>query len=361
VIGHSAGVLKVNGNYTQGAKGSLALEIGGTESNQYDQLLVSGAATLDGTLTVRTINNFIPDPATSFAPLQFSSVTGDFAKTSSNADVAVSASGVEVNVTGPNPPAPQAQNISTRLSVQSGENVLIGGFIITGPAGTTKNIAVRGIGPSLSHFGITDALPDPLLELHRPDGSVLVNDNWKDAANASSVVPELVPSDDLESVVLTELSAGGYTAIVRDAHDQTGVGLAEVYDLDSPSATQLANISTRGLVQTGDDVLIGGFIIGGSEPAKVLVRAIGPSLADKGVQSPLLDPTLEVHDINGAVISNDDWRNTQEALVNATTIPPSDDRESAILATLAPGHYTAIVRGKNDTKGVALVEVFMLQ
>jgi hypothetical protein len=170
-----------------------------------------------------------------------------------------------------------------------------------------------------------------------------------------------LPKYDLESVLLSNLPVGSHTAIVKDAQGRTGVGLAEVYDLDQPSATRLANISTRGFVQTGDKVLIGGFIIGGSEPAKVLVRGIGPSLANFGVTNPLTNPVLELHDPNGAVIRNDDWRNTQESDIAATTIPPSDDRESAVLATLSPGNYTAIVRGKDDTMGVALVEVYILK
>lgn len=361
VPGHSAGSISVQGNYTQGPNGLLALEIGGTQPGQYDQLLVSGTAKLDGKLSVRTINDFTPDSESSFAPLKFSSVTGDFATTSSNAEVTVTSSGVDVKVTGPNPPAPQAQNISTRLSVQTGENVLIGGFIITGPAGSSKTVAVRGIGPSLASFSIKNPLSDPFLELHKSDGSVVSNDNWKEAANANEVPPSLIPSDDRESVLVATLSPGAYTAIVKGAHGETGIGLAEVYDLDQPSTTTLANISTRGLVQTGDDALIGGFIIGGSDPAKVLVRAIGPMLAQFGVESPLQDPVLELHDANGAVIRNDDWRNTQELDIAATTIPPSDDRESAVLTTLTPGNYTAIVRGKNDTTGVALVEVYVLQ
>jgi hypothetical protein len=197
--------------------------------------------------------------------------------------------------------------------------------------------------------------------LHKADGSVLINDNWKDAVNADQVPSALTPAFDAESVLVSSLAPGTHTAVVKGAHGETGVGLAEVYDLDQPSATRLANISTRGLVLTDDKVLIGGFIIGGSEPAKVLVRAIGPSLANFGVANPLKDPVLELHDSNGAVIRNDDWRNTQEADISATTIPPGDNRESAVLATLAPGTYTAIVRGKENTTGVALVEVYILQ
>ena len=288
-------------------------------------------------------------------------MNGDFATTSSNADAVITSNGVEVNVTGPNPPPAQAQNIATRLSVQSGENVLIGGFIITGPAGTTKKVAVRGIGPSLASFGIANPLLDPFIELHQSGGSVLMNDNWKDASNAGEVPVPLRPGDDRESVLVATLPVGGHSAIVRGANGEIGVGLAEVYDLDQPSNTNLGNISTRGLVQTGENVLIGGFIIGGVDPAKVLIRAIGPSLAQFGISAPLQDPLLEVHNAHGATITNDDWRNTQEAEIEATTIPPSDARESAVLATLTPGQYTAIVRGKNDATGVALVEVYVLQ
>jgi hypothetical protein len=153
----------------------------------------------------------------------------------------------------------------------------------------------------------------------------------------------------------------GYTAVVRGAADATGVGLVEVYDLDSTADSTLANIATRGLVQTGDNVMIGGVIIGGDQPAKVLVRAIGPSLGAAGVAGALEDPTLELYTADGAVISNDDWRATQEDEVLASTIPPSDEREAAIVATLPPGNYTAIVRGKGDTTGVALVEAYNIQ
>jgi hypothetical protein len=361
VPGHSAGTIGVQGNYTQGTSAFLALEIGGTAPGQFDQLSITGSATLNGTLSVRTINNFTPDPAVSFEPLQFSAVNGDFATVTSNAEAAVTAKGVNVKVTGPNPPPPRAQNISTRLSVQTGQNVLIAGFIITGPQGSTKTVALRGIGPSLKAFGLNNVLDDPLIELHRPDGTIVSNDNWREASNANTVPALLQPKDERESVVLISLPPGLYTAIVHGAAGQTGVGLAEVYDLDNPSATRLANISTRGLVQSGDDVLIGGFIIGGNEPAKVLVRAIGPSLSKFGVVNPLTDTLLELHNSNGATINNDNWRNTQESAIAATTIAPSDDRESAVLATLTPGLYTAIVRGRNDATGVALVEVYMLQ
>jgi hypothetical protein len=132
----------------------------------------------------------------------------------------------------------------------------------------------------------------------------------------------------------------------------------EVYDLDSGSPVQLANISSRGFVQTGDNVMIGGFIIGGDYPAKVIIRAIGPSLPIPGA---LQNPTLELVDSNGSRISNDNWRATQEAEVAATTIPPTHENEAAIVATLVPGAYTAIVRGKDDATGIAVVEAYNLQ
>ena len=166
------------------------------------------------------------------------------------------------------------------------------------------------------------------------------------------------PSSELESAIVATLEPGAHTAVLRGKNDGTGVGLVEVYDLESGSPVQLANISTRGQVQTGDNVMIGGFIIGGTYPAKVLLRAIGPSLPIDGA---LQNPTLELVDSNGAIISNDNWRATQEAAIIATTVPPRSDNEAAIVATLVPGAYTAIVRGKDDTIGVALVERYNLQ
>src|SRR4030095_12152899 len=134
--------------------------------------------------------------------------------------------------------------------------------------------------------------------------------------------------------------------------------LVEAYDLDLSADSILANISTRGLVQTGDNVMIGGIIILGTDAPKVLLRAVGPSLPVGGAMA---DPMLELHDKDGVTIaSNDNWRSDQEADIIATNIPPTDDAESAILATLTPDAYTAIVRGKDDTTGVALVEAYQL-
>ena len=247
-------------------------------------------------------------------------------------------------------------NISTRGVVETGENVLIGGFIVTGTQ--PKKVMVRAIGPSLPLVGV---LADPNLELHNGAGTLIANnDNWVDAPNKQEIIDSTIPpTNDFESAILTSLDPGPYTAIVSGVNNTAGIALVEDYDLDNAVDSELANISTRGLVQTGDNVLIGGFIVAGYNAEKVIVRAIGPSLPVAGT---LADPTLELHDANGVILaSNDNWRDTQEAEIIATTIPPNDDAESAIVQTLAPAAYTAIVRGMNGTSGVALVEVYNLE
>jgi hypothetical protein len=248
-------------------------------------------------------------------------------------------------------------NISTRGEVETGDQVLIGGFIVTGTE--PKKVIVRAIGPSLPVAG---ALSDPFLELHDASGAVIVsNDNWNSDQAAEIIATGIPPTNLKESAIVVTLDAGSYTAIVRGAKGETGVALVEVYDLDQSVDSKLANISTRGLVGTADNVLIGGFIILGNDPATAVVRAIGPSLAAAGVVNPLQDPTLELHDSNGTtIVSNDNWRTDQESEILATGIAPTDDAESAIVTTLTPASYTAIVSGKNNTTGVALVEVYQL-
>jgi hypothetical protein len=252
-------------------------------------------------------------------------------------------------------------NISTRLRVETDDNVLIGGFIVTGTA--PKRVVVRAIGPSLSVQGVPvpGRLENPTLELHGPSGMIASNDNWREAQSPQEIIDaQIAPTDDLESAILTTLPANGtgYTAIVRGASGGTGVGLVEVYDLDRAANSSLANISSRGFVQTGDDVMIGGFILTGTGTRKVIVRAIGPSLPVAGA---LADPTLELVNANGVTMaSNDNWRSDQEAEIIASTVAPTNDLESAIVATLPPAAHTAILRGKNGMTGVALVEVFAL-
>jgi hypothetical protein len=261
-------------------------------------------------------------------------------------------------------PAPvQPQNISTRLQVQTGDKVGIGGFIVTGTA--PKNVLIRGLGPSLAAAGVQGFLADPVLELHEPGGMVLFNNNWKDSQQSQIAATGLAPSNDSEAAIAALLSPGSYTAVLSGANSSTGIGLVEVYDLDADITSQLANVSTRGFVGTGDNVMIGGIIIGpkGAADATVVVRAIGPSLGAAGVTGSLVDPTLELHDSNGAIIaSNDDWQDdpAQAALLEAANFAPTDPHESAIYTTLATASYTAIVQGKNGTTGVALVEAYNL-
>ena len=251
------------------------------------------------------------------------------------------------------PPGPTILgNISTRALVQTGDKVLIGGFIVTG--NQPKKVIVRAIGPSLP---LTGTLLNPFLELHDPSGAIIVsNDNWRTDQEEEIIATGLAPSNDNESAIVMSLDPGTYTAIVQGTTGGSGIALVEVYDLDQFADSKLANISTRGLVETGDSVLIGGFIVLGDNPANALLRAIGPSLP---VTGSLADPTLELHDSNGTTLtSNDNWRSDQESEILATGIPPANDAESAILTTLPPGPYTAIVRGANNTTGIALVEVY---
>ena len=262
-------------------------------------------------------------------------------------------------------------NISTRLSVQTGDNVPIAGFIVTGTA--PKRVIVRALGPSLNVMGVPVAgrVSDTTLELIGPGGQIALNDNWRSTQEAEIIASTVPPPNNLESAIIATLpaSAGGiaYTAIVRGAGNATGVGQLEVYDLENAAASQMANISTRGLVLTGDNVMIGGIILVGPNPQRVIVRALGPSLTVMGTPLPgrLMDTTLEIRDANGmAEGMNDEWRSTQEAEIIATTVPPPNDLESAIVVTLpasagGTGH-TAIVRGKNNATGVGLMEVFAL-
>jgi len=262
----------------------------------------------------------------------------------------------------PRPPS-QAQllNISTRMRVQTGENVLIGGFIITGT--DPKKVLLRAIGPSLTGQGVPDALADPVLVLPGKDSRVITsNDNWKDTQQAEIEATGVPPTNDLESALIITLDPDSYTVIVSGKGAASGVGLVEGYDLDQSADSQLANISTRGFVEAGSNVMIGGFILGNSVgTTNVLIRALGPSLADQQVQDALGDPTLELHDENGALVeTNDNWKDTQQAEIEATGIPPTNDLESAIIATLPATAHTAVVAGKNGLTGVALVEVYRL-
>ena len=270
---------------------------------------------------------------------------------------------VAVNNLGIATPA-QLLNISTRLRVQTGDNVGIGGFIITGT--DAKQVALRGIGPSLSSNGapLEGRLEDPVLELYDGNGTfITANDNWKDSQQSEIEASGLAPSDDREAMIIRTLLPGAYTAMIRGRDDSTGIGLVEAYDQQQGALSELGNISTRGFVETGDNVLIGGFIAGAHSGAtNIILRAIGPSLEDRGVPNALADPTIDLFDGNGnPLATNDNWRDHQAKEIESTGLQPSRDSEAALFQSLGPGLYTAIVRGKNDTTGVGLVEVYNLR
>ena len=274
----------------------------------------------------------------------------------------------------PTPRPATLGNISTRLQVGTGANVMIAGFIVQGSA--PKRVLIRAAGPSLTQFGVPNALPNPQMTLNDSKSTIGTNDDWQTTQIGGVITSDqvaeiqssgLAPSDPAESAIIAILPPGSYTAIVQGVSDGTGVGIVEVYDLDATSSL-LANISTRGFVQTGDNVMIGGFIVV-TQPTRVIIRAIGPSLTQFGMPDALANPQLELHDSTSQIGRNDDWQTTQiggiittdqVAEIQKSQLAPTDPAEAAIIATLQPGSYTAVVRGVNNTTGNALVEVYSL-
>jgi hypothetical protein len=252
-------------------------------------------------------------------------------------------------------------NISTRAQVQTGFDLMIGGFVISGSA--AKTVVIRAIGPSLANFGVSGALSNPQIQLVRQsDGATIAtNDDWQGASNAGQIQSSgFAPSHPLESAIFISLMPGAYTAIVSGVNGATGVGLVEVYEVDHPEVA-LINISTRAKVQTGFDVMIGGFVIQGSGSQTVVIRAIGPSLANFGVSGALQNPTMQLVRIsdNATIATNDDWQSASNASqIQSSGFAPSHPQESAIMITLAPGAYTAVISGVNNGTGVGLVEVY---
>jgi T5SS/PEP-CTERM-associated repeat protein len=314
-----------------------------------------GATNLPAGLTVSNstglISGTLANPGVFIVPINANNTAG-----SGQADLTLIVAPVS---SVPALPPSNLLNISTRLQVQTGENVLIGGFIITGTA--PKKVIIRGIGPSLGATGVPDALADPTLELHQGSTTLMVNDNWRTDQEAEIIATGVPPINDLESAIVSTLDPGPYTAILVGKNNGTGIGLIEAYDLDQAASSKLANISTRGFVNTGDNAMIGGFIIGGNGGGggRVVVRAIGPSLGAVGISNALQDPFLELHDANGSTLmTNDNWRSSQQAEIEATGLALTNDLESALVTTLQDGNYTAIVRGNGDTTGVATVEVY---
>jgi hypothetical protein len=258
-------------------------------------------------------------------------------------------------------PSPAAViELSTRMRVQTGDNVGIGGFIITGNA--PKHVILRAIGPSLTQYGVPGALADPVMELHGPGAfATITNDNWRDTQAAEIKATFIPPSNLLESAIVATLAPGAYTAIVSGKNNTSGVALVEVYDLDHSPASTLANLSTRAFVSTADNIVIAGFLVNAVVNDRIAVRGIGPSLTALGVVNALANPTLELRDSNAALlVANNNWQDdpAQAAELTAAGLAPTNPLESGIAATLPPGLYTALLAGVNNGTGVGVVEVY---
>ena len=283
--------------------------------------------------------------------------TYTFMLSADDATHAIAYDAVVVRVTGHNALA----NLSSRVQVGTASNVAIAGFIVTG--NTAKQVVVRGLGPSLATAGVQGALSDPFLELYDAGGNILAgNNDWQQSQAQTLRDANLAPANDLESAIVVTLAPGAYTAILRGNGNATGIGLVEVYDLQISATSKLGNLSTRGLVGSAQNVMIGGTIITGPDVARVAFRALGPSLSAAGIQNPIGDPQLDLFDANGSKISsNNNWKDSQQIAIAGAGLAPSSDFESAILSDLAPGNYTAVVSGVNGATGIGLVEAYHLQ
>jgi hypothetical protein len=252
-------------------------------------------------------------------------------------------------------------NLSTRVQVGAGNNAAIAGLIVTG--NSLKQIVVRGLGPSLAAAGVQGALIDPVIELYDASGNLLLSNNdWQESQAQALRDANLAPSNDFESAILATLAPGAYTVVLRGNASATGIGLVEVYDLQTSASSKLGNLSTRGLVGAAQNVMIGGTIVTGQVNARIVFRALGPTMTSVGIANAMSDPQLDLFDGNGASISsNNNWKDSQEAAIVSTGLAPGNDLESAIVIDLVPGNYTAVVTGVNGATGVALVEAYHLQ
>ena len=324
----------------------------------------TATATATPTATATATIPPIPTPTLSpgITPAPTPTPTSTATATATIAPTATPSSTPTVTATPTATPA-QAVNLSTRMFIQTGDNAGIGGFIISGSA--PKHVLIRAIGPSLTQFGVPNALADPVLELHGPGGFTTINnDNWQDDPVQAALIlaTGLAPTNNLEAAIDATLNPGAYTAVARGKNNTAGVGLIEVFDLSQAVLAKLANISTRAFINTGDNIVIAGFILGGNNGNdRIVVRGIGPSLTVFGVTNALADPTLELRDENGALlIGNNNWQDdpAQAAELTAAGLAPANPLESGIAATLPPGTYTALLAGLNNSAGIGVVEVY---
>ncbi|MGI8889280.1 MAG: hypothetical protein ACR2G0_00650 [Chthoniobacterales bacterium] len=369
--------LNVAGKLTLDAESTLAFEVFGDSPQAV--INVAGTAAFDGMLTVTVLDDLgaTVTGSDSLTVLTAASINGSFANVPSGRRVfAVKDSDFtpagsfratyddNTLVLSEFLPHAGLLNLSSRALVRTGDNVAIAGFIIGGS--DAKQILMRGIGPSLTAKGISGVLANPSLELFDAAGeSIMTNDDWQQDQQAEIEATGIPPTDPKESALIATLDPGSYTVILRGVGETEGVGLVELYDLDQqPAFGELTNISTRGQVGAGENVLIGGIIVEEGEAGHLIVRALGPSLMDEGVSAGLLNPTLELYDSSGVQLAaNDDWADdaTQAAQIEAEGLAPTASRESALSVALEPGNYTAVVRSKeNDVTGVALVEFYKL-
>ncbi|MEN3370959.1 MAG: hypothetical protein V7609_3102 [Verrucomicrobiota bacterium] len=373
---------------TPGLSGTVSPTSGNVGTAFTDTAVLSGGVNPTGTITFtvygpnaancataiftssKTVNGngtYVSDSFTPTAPGSYTFVafySGDASNNPVSTVCGAASQTFTVTSPAPTPTPAQSLNISTRVRTELGDRAMIGGFIITGNA--PKSVVIRGLGPSLASFNLSDLLPNPQLELKGPNNNLLfLNKDWKDSQRSLIEGTNFQPKDDRESVIVISLNPGAYTAILSGEGGTTGIGLVEVYDTSPNSDSKLGNISTRGFVQTGDKVMIGGFTLGANNnPTRIAIRGRGPSLSQFGLSPVLADPTLELRNQNGTIlVVNDDWQSDPVSAANLTAngLGLSDPKEAGIFTSLPAGQFTAVLAGKTGGIGIGLIEIYNLQ
>ena len=343
---------------TLGTSGDVAITLSSTEFDPFLRLLASDLSPIaEDDDSGAGFNAAI---STTLDAGQYTILANSATSTTETGSYTLTTSGP---TTGPTTPGPTEQasrliNIATRAFVDRGDGVTIGGLIIEGTE--PKTVVIRALGPELANRGVNGVLTDPQLQLFSGPDLIDSNDDWDQHARKDDIPSHLVPGFQLEPVIVATLEPGAYTAIVRGNSETTGVGLVEIFEATQDGSV-LVNIATRGTVGLGDNVLIGGLVISGDQPKKVLIRAKGPSLSDFGVKNALSDPSLQLFSGADLLDTNDNWQSHSNAGNIPTELQPTHAAEASILVTLQPGAYTAIVRGVGETTGIGLVEVFAVQ